>query len=293
MNGERYNLADYGFPSIKVNPVDIQYDSENILGRAGRNRVTRYHGVRAIQLKMLLQAADVADTSLLRDELAAILDDAEDFYIYETIGQTYKFEIPGQSAYGGAQKAIEWIPLMHKRWRVERINNDGIEWNGLTGRRVIEFETSNLPYAETPFTSLELANAPLEWDRDAIAWGMGFDWDENPPKFTFNTSTFTVNNYGNVDINPRYMPLKIVLRGTFSSNVTIRNITTNDTFVYNGSLSSSQQLILDGVDYRIGTTSITGNTNKKLITLKKGENQFQITGGTVTEISFEFPFYYL
>lgn len=293
MNGERYNLADYGFPSLKVNPVDIQYDSENILGRAGRNRVTRYHGVRALQLKMGLRARDVTDCSLLRDELAAILDDAEDFYIYETIGETYKFEFPGQTGYSTAQDAFEWVPMLYKRWRVERINNDGIEWEGLSGRRVIEFETSDLPYAETPFTSLDLESTPIEWDRDMIGWGMGFDWDEDPPKYTHDTNNFSIKNYGNVDINPRYMPLKVKLLGEFDNNVTIKNLSTGDTFTYNRRLSDGQELILDGINYLVDGVSVTGHTNKKLLKIKKGVNNFEITGGIVDSISFEFPFYYL
>lgn len=164
MDGIRHDLTKYGFPILKVAPVDIIYDSENIKGRAGRNRVTRYHGIRKLQLKLLVQASDETDTIMLRDKLAEILDDAVDFYIYEQVSRGYAFEFPGESSFERAIEKMEWVPHLFKRWRVERINNDAIEWDGLKGKRVIEFETSDLPYAVTPYTSLELAAHHKEWD---------------------------------------------------------------------------------------------------------------------------------
>jgi len=131
-----------------------------------------------------------------------------------------------------------------------------------------------------------------EWDLDQLSWGLGFDWDEDPPQFTFTTNTFVVKNYGQVQINPRYMPLRIVLRGSFLSGVTITNQTTGDIFKYNGSLSTNDILVIDGVSYTKNDQQVTGQTNKKLISIKRGDNQISIQGGTVTSISFDFPFYF-
>lgn len=293
MDGIRHDLTKYGIPLLKVAPVDIVYDSENIKGRAGRNRVTRYHGIRKLQLKLLLQAADESDTIMLRDKLAEILDGAVDFYIYEQVSSGYTFEFPGESSFKRAKDQIEWKPHLFKRWRVERINNDAIEWNGLKGTRVIEFETSDLPYAVTPYTSLELAAHQKEWDIGKIAWGMGFEWDEAGPNFTFASNNFTVKNYGNVAINPRYMPLRIVLRGTFASYVQIENLTTGEVFRYEGTLNAEDIFTLDGVSFLKNGQHVTGATNKKLISLNPKDNQFVITGGTVQSITFDYPFYYL
>lgn len=291
MDGVRHNLTDYGVPVLKVAPIDIVYNSENIKGRPGRNRTERYHGVRKLQLTMTLQAKDITDTELLTDQLADILDGDEEFYIYQQLmTSSYGFEMPGQSSFTGALYAVEWTPMMYKRWKVERINNDAIEWKGLKGKRVIEFETSDLPYGETPFTSMQLLNK--EWDLDQIAWGLGFDWDEDSPQFTFTSNDFKVKNYGQVIINPRYMPFRIVLKGSFPSYVQIENRTTGDVFRYNGALSEYDTLVLDGVNYLKNGQQVTGQTNKKLISLKRGDNQFSISGGSVTSISFDFPFYF-
>ena len=88
------------------------------------------------------------------------------------------------------------------------------------------------------------------------------------------------------------MPLRIVLRGNFSNGVTISNQSTGDTFAYNGSLTANDTMIIDGVSYLKNGQHITGQTNKKLISLKRGANQFVISGGTVASISFDFPFYF-
>ncbi|MER2030926.1 MAG: phage tail domain-containing protein [Solibacillus sp.] len=294
LDGSRYDLTKYGIPLLKVNPVDTIYDSENVKGRPGRNRTDRYHGVRKLQLSMLLKAKSETDTIIIRDELAAILDDVEDFYIYEQVSTGYRFELPGENSFKTSIDQLQWHPHMYKRWRVERINNDGIEWDGYRGKRVIEFETSDLPYAETPFTSLDIQSMGKSWLDGRLAWQLGIvDWNNPLPSYTFNTNSFNVLNGGNVKIDPRYMPLKITLKGSFGSSVTIRNNTTGEIFTFNGSLVSNDTLVLDRISYLKNGAHITGATNKKLISLAKGNNSLSITGGTVQSISFEFPFYYL
>ena len=294
LDGSRYDLTKYGIPLLKVNPVDIIYDSENVRGRPGRNRTDRYHGVRKLQLTMLLNAKSETDTIILRDKLAAILDDVEDFYLYEQVSKGYKFELPGETSFKTSIDQLQWNPHMYKRWRVERINNDGIEWDGYRGKRVIEFETSDLPYAETPFTSLDIQSMEKSWLDGRLAWQLGIaNWNNPLPSYTFNSNTFNVLNGGNVKVDPRCMLLKITLKGTFDSSVTIRNDTTGEVFIYKGSLTSSDTLVLDRISYLKNGAHITGSTNKKLISLAKGNNSFSITGGTITSISFEFPFYYL
>lgn len=293
MEGVRHDLTRYGIPFLKIGPVDIMYDSENVTGRPGRNRTQKYYGIRKIQLKLLLKADSEMHTIMLRDELASILDVAKDFYIYEQVSEKPGFEFPGQTHFQSYQDRIKWTPLLYKRWRVERINNDAIEWNGLRGTRVIEFETSELPFAVSPYTSLQLQQYGKQWDSNMYSWEMGLEWDNGGPNFTFNQSYFTVKNHGNVDVNPRHMPLKIALRGHFPNGFTVTNHTTGESVTYNGSLTSSDTFVLDGVYYLKNGAHVTSATNKKLITLQPKDNQFSISGGTVHSITFDYPFYFI
>ena len=111
--------------------------------------------------------------------------------------------------------------------------------------------------------------------------------------YTFTTTTFRVFNAGDIDIDPRVLPLKITFTGA-STNLTITNQTTGDTWQYTGTTQAGDTIILDGVRALKNGLSIFGNTNRKLITIKPGWNKFIIEGTTgAFTISFDFRFYYL
>lgn len=293
MDGTRHDLTRYGIPYLKIGPVDVVYDSENVNGRPGRNRTQRYHGVRKIQLKLQLQAKSEMHTILLRDQLAEIIDGAVDFYIYEQVSESYGFELPGESSFESFQDRIKWTPLLYKRWRVERINNDAIEWNGLRGTRVVEFETSALPYAVSPYTSLQLQQYAKLWDVNMYSWEMDLNWDTGGPNFTFMQNNFVVRNHGNVEINPRYMPLKITVRGDFPNGFAITNHSTGDVVFYYGALYSGETFVLDGINYLKNGAHVTSSTNKKLIKLKTKDNHLSISGGTAHSVTLDYPFYFI
>lgn len=114
-----------------------------------------------------------------------------------------------------------------------------------------------------------------------------------PTSYSFTTPTFRVFNAGDIDIDPRVLPLVITFAGS-SANLTITNTTTGDTWAYNGTTQAGDTVTLDGVRSLKNGTSIFGQTNRKLITLKSGWNDFTVTGATEPfEISFNFRFYYL
>lgn len=114
-----------------------------------------------------------------------------------------------------------------------------------------------------------------------------------PVSYTFTTPTFRVFNAGDVDIDPRVFPLKITFVGE-STNLTITNQTTGDTWQYTRTTQAGDTITLDGVRSLKNGASIFGKTNRKLITLKSGWNDFAVTGATgAFKISFDFRFYYL
>lgn len=111
--------------------------------------------------------------------------------------------------------------------------------------------------------------------------------------YTFTTTTFRVFNAGDIDIDPRVLPLKITFTGA-STNLTITNQTTGDTWQYTGTTQTGDTITLDGVRSLKNGASIFRNTNRKLITIKPGWNKFIIEGTTgAFTISFDFRFYYL
>lgn len=296
LDGTRYrvpSLQGLIHAQLKVAPVDNVFDSQNIKNAPGRNRTTSHHGVRKLQLTIMVRAYDAMNTSEIESALARIFDIEGPFYIFNSIlTGGYGFELPGQTSWTDSYSLMEYTDMLHKRWFVERINNDAIEWSGLNGKRVIEMETAQLPYSETPYTTQAIGTKT--WDENKYAWDMGLHWDDAPPAYTFNTNAFVVKNFSDIAIDPsRRIPLHIELRGVFGSQVLIRNETTGDEFIFSGSLANGDVLVLDGIYATKNGIVVTGSTNKKIIRLAKGENRFTVSGGTVASVKFDFRFYYL
>lgn len=118
--------------------------------------------------------------------------------------------------------------------------------------------------------------------------------ESNPTGYTYTTTTFTIDNKGHIPIDPRFMPLLITYTGASLNPFTIKNVTTGDTWIHNGTSLTNDIIRLDKVRSTKNSLSILGSTNRKLITLAKGLNQFQLSGTSgAFEISFDFRYYYI
>lgn len=108
-----------------------------------------------------------------------------------------------------------------------------------------------------------------------------------------STTTFKIYNAGDEKIDPRSKPLVIEFRGT-STNLSIKNLTTLDTWSYTGTTLKTDFLKIAGVRSLKNGLSIFKDTNRKLITLQPGWNEFELTGTQgFFRITFQFRFNYL
>ncbi|MFU8688485.1 phage tail domain-containing protein [Rossellomorea sp. FS2] len=105
---------------------------------------------------------------------------------------------------------------------------------------------------------------------------------------TFTTKTFRLWNDGDVAIDPRQHRLKITFRGS-STDLRIQNVTTSDVWTFAGNSDIGRVIYLDGVRAMRNTTNIFRDTNRKLITLAPGFNDF-IIGGTSGAFTIEFKY---
>jgi phage-related protein len=166
-----------------------------------------------------------------------------------------------------------------KQWRVKVANNFGIEnLNFRAGRFTVEF-LSSTPFAESVDSTIAMNIAQISGN--------------TIQKYKHTTSTFEIMNDGDETINPRHYPLMIQFKGA-STNLQIKNLTTGDTWIYTGTTTASDNIKLDGIRSTKNGLSIFRNTNRKLISLAPGWNEFQLVGASGTfEISFDFRFYTL
>ena len=151
---------------------------------------------------------------------------------------------------------------------------------------------------EVTFTDLIGLSRSVGTTQDPV---MGFGNNYNAaPQYTFNSNSFTVVNHSDVMIDPerRGHPFKLTLQGSSSGNMKITNKTTGDVFTRNltytkdGTTAFNGTYVIDGVRPTLNGKSDDYYTNKGVITLQIGKNDFQIDNfsGTVT---FDYPDWWL
>lgn len=151
---------------------------------------------------------------------------------------------------------------------------------------------------EVTFTDLIGLSRSVGTTQDPV---MGFGNNYNAaPQYTFNSNSFTVVNHSDVMIDPerRGHPFKLTLQGSSSGNMKITNKTTGDVFTRNltytkdGTTAFNGTYVIDGVRPTLNGKSDDYYTNKGVITLQIGKNDFQIDNfsGMVT---FDYPDWWL
>mgnify|MGYP001047288798 CR=1 FL=1 len=264
LNGTQYKLSEHDITVnyFKVDSPSPRFYWEEIEGRDGLIDQGTEYGERKLYGDFEFVAADFLDFPLLRNEIFRMLDSREAFYLIDS-------REPG------------------KRWLVK---SEGFSPDQLIANRG-KFNTNFISpssFAESIGTTLD----PLTFDAELWQTGQGLTLDET--MYTHSTTSFQIYNAADgVTINPREMPLEITFKGA-SSNLTITNTTTGDVWQYTKTTASGDTLLLTGVRSLKNGLSVFSDTNKKLISLAPGYNNFTITGATGSfTISFAFRFYTL
>jgi phage-related protein len=262
-DGTTYDMAeDFSVlvRSFRISSPAPSRQTEQIDGRDGQIRLGKDYGAREITAACSFFAVDYEDSLLLRDEIIRVVYGRDPYYIVPEA-------TPG------------------KRWLVEASDSITPDLIGMYGEFSLSF-ISDSTYAESIGTTLD----PLTFDSELWQVGEGLTVDDK--SYTQSTTSFSIYNAGDVTIDPREFPLVITYNGA-STNLRIQNTTTGDDWQYTG-WTDANTIKLDGVKSTRSGVSIFANTNRKLITLQPGWNNFVITGPTAAfTISFEFRFYYV
>ncbi|KAA0565346.1 phage tail family protein [Bacillus sp. CH30_1T] len=265
LGGEVYDFSAHGIKTIDFNPDSPSH-------REKTDEVEGMHGVidfsetllpRPIKSRFYLEAIDNVDYVLKRNEIFKLLSRKDPFYIQSDTESGKRWKVKSTGTYS-----------------FERIMANKGFFN-------VDF-TSFLPFAESVGTTQD------DFAFSSGLWqvGQGLTTLEEM-KYTHSTTDFRIYNAGDTKIYPQYLPLIITFTGA-SSNLKIENLTTGDVFNYNGSTTTSDVIKIDGVRPTKNSLGIVRQTNKKVITIAEGWNDFRITGATSPfEISFDFRFYYV
>jgi len=296
--GATLSLVKEGYitQDLLIRPIEHKTSSVNVNGRPGVIRESIDYGARVIILPIVFIVKDQLDFALRRDKLFSIFSDLEPFYIYEGRPtyktSTYDFELPGQTWGENSQLPNNIEILKGKRYKVIRTNMNEVEQDGLLGKVDVEFETYQLPFAESAGTTLDART----FDRDVWQTGQGLiAVDPSTLKYVFqNEPSIQVYNAGDVLLktNLRDMFFEIEFRGA-SNSLSIRNVTNGTQWQYNGSSGANDVIKLQTpTRFTKNGNSIFKDTNRKTFVLSPGWNTIQISGSSQFLISFKFKFYY-
>ncbi|MEK3813147.1 phage tail family protein [Bacillus subtilis] len=263
ISGTVYDLEKIGITTREFNPSSPspRNEAEQVTGVHGLVDCGTTYDARIIKCSFYLKAADVPDYYLMRDEVFKLFDSRQPFYITESYN-------PG------------------KRWLVKTNAEYSIDQQWIYGMFDVDLVAFS-PFAESIGTTLD------SFTFDSNLWQIGGGMIDETPTYKHKTTAFEIFNAGTETITPRQFPLVIVYKGA-SNNLTITNKTTGDVWKYSGSTAAGDTIILNGVRATKNNVSIFGATNRKLLTIAPGWNDFKLSGTSESfEISFDFRFYYL
>lgn len=113
-----------------------------------------------------------------------------------------------------------------------------------------------------------------------LACDSGYSETLNVIRKTYSTTSFRFNNEGDLTIDPRiHSETQIEFSGA-SSNLKIKNNNTGDEWSWTGSTIAGDIILLSGIRSFKNGVSIFGQTNKKLLTMTSGWNNFELIGAS-------------
>ncbi|MEX5935979.1 phage tail domain-containing protein [Mammaliicoccus sciuri] len=291
-DGSTYRLSDYGVVyDFIVGSIELESFSDRLEGRAGMVDYGADYARRTITVPMKFKHETMHEYAHLRDEVYDILVDTDGYYIREMRRPKrleYEFVDFGKAPKWKLQTDDTYVNGKQYFVRISNTLEPEQLFNG--GEIEIEFETVGLPFAKTIYTS-------GDFDKQGYAavaskFGLAEGINQNYVKYTFTNDSFNVYNHGQVAIDPRYMELKIVIRGlTTTGNFEVKNNKTGEAFRYT-SAATSRTITIDGAIVKDGALNVLRDTNRRFVSIDRGLNAFKVSGGTFTSIEFIFPFYY-
>ncbi len=282
-DGTVFKLSDYGIMAqdFVVGSIEVNGTYSNVDGRHGTVDMGAVFGSRSITVPFYYKAPYMPDIALMRDELAGLIVDTEPFYIREIRRVTYNGD--DNQLVGG------------KRYLVRLSSTFNIDQTFQYGFGELQFETTDLPFAESQGTTQDIQSKGIDADSALWGFGMGLIADDNSLKYTFNgANSFRVYNAGNVGVHPFMQALKITISNVAgsSSYFELRNATNGTKFHVNNAVTSSQTIVIDGPNVTSNGLAYLRNTTKEFIELAPGWNTFTITGAASANVAFDFRFYY-
>lgn len=270
LEGTATTAASLGMRVTSFEPegVNIENTFAEVQGRPGNIDQGARHASRRIVVEGNFQAMSHETFPLYRDRINALFASLKAFHLSDN-RQPFK----------------RWLV------RVDGVVNLEQYKTSARGTFSITFVTVGVPYAKSTVMNYLM---DIEWKNNRGGWGMGLNWGDEI-KYIHTGYTFTEMNYGNVEIDPRFMDLEIevTFNGSGTGAFELNNLTTGDSFRYEGSYNAGDKLTLENIYARKNSINVDRMTNLKYLRLAPGANNFQvwIPSGSFS-VKFLYNYYY-
>lgn len=282
MNGDNFLLSEYGIvvQDFIVGSIPVSGIYGTVEGSSGMVDYGADYGQRPISVPFYTDAHDMADFPLRRDKLFELTVSQEPFYVREL--RKVNYQDKRSSLVGG------------KRFKVRITGEFSLDQTFKYGFGTMEFETVELPFAESVATSLDIDRFGIRANPSVWGFGMGLIDDDDSFIYSHTGKSFRVFNAGNELVHPFDQYLIITIRNVQGSNrnFELQNKTTNDSFKTKEAVSSSQIIKLEGPNITSNGTQYLRKTNRQFITLAPGWNEFAVSGASSAKVEVDTRFYY-
>ncbi|GMR68028.1 phage tail domain-containing protein [Bacillus cereus] len=285
INGQTMKLSDINVQAqdFRVGSIEMRPTYIDVEGANGRISTGSTYGVRTITVPFYFKAQDLLDVAITRDKLFEMILSTEPFYIRELRRLEY-------------QNGDNLI-VSGKRYKVNISSTFDIDQQLKYGFGELEFETADLPFAESIGKSSDI-------QRDGISpgsglWGAGMGIISNPASRIYKHKAisgqrFQIFNPGNIPVHPFEQELKITISDVAGSTAgfMLKNHTNFSTATITSALYITDTIIYSGPNIGRNGLSFLRNTKKDFIELVPGWNALEVFNCTSATIEFDFRFYY-
>lgn len=306
-DGAVFRLSDYGIvvKDVIIESIEIDDEYQNKDNAHGRLLLSSQYRKRKITVPAFFTVTKLNDVAAYRDVLYNLVTNTDSVYLRERRRknfQNYPFIQPTKDDYQEFNDYNEPIyPSDASNYEVYvsgkryEVKCTGVITPQQEGNKVtfdIEFETDELPFAESIGSSLD-----LETDKNKSLWSydMGIPFDINDPrrKYIFeNTNGNSVNYFGTVPNNQFNLYKKVTIILGENTKLFQWNLTHSEVMIIEGvNLKKGDKIVYDGIQTFRNGVPINDETNLAQPEFKYGWNDFEFNQ-VVKSVQFDMKFYY-
>ncbi|PFD89229.1 phage tail protein [Bacillus thuringiensis] len=285
LNGQTMKLSEINVHAqdFRVGSMEIRPTYLDVEGANGRIHTGSTYGVRTITVPFYFKGQDLLDVAMIRDKLFEVITSVEPFYVRELRRLEYQ---NGDNLFVGG-----------KRYKVNVASAIDIDQQLKYGFGELEFETADLPFAESIGKSSDIQRDGIDISSGLWGSGMGIIVDPASHKYKHNVvpgQQYKIYNPGNISVHPFEQEMKITISNVAGSTAgfMLKNHTNLSTATISVPLYVSDTIVYDGPNIRRNGLEFLRNTKKDFIELAPGWNTLEVFNCTSATLEFDFRFYY-